>query len=568
MNIKSSYLFRTLGPLLLFIVGCASTSSSKLPGLSSLPKTILQAKTTPLSFGLNKAQEAAVLQKIRNFRQVLKKSKLSDADWRLHDELLNEYTKLKSVSGTKILVPAGARISVHLPSFCLNADKAIPASRESFVWRHAEPSIPYFKNIIQLASNNPRVSKNDIQTLLWNLQSKVSWEEYPKKLQEILKSIDPNVVLKLPSNLKNRAKNALFDVISENIPGASTAQETISSIKGKFRDFDEIKKSLESMTSQYPLRVSDDVPRIEDSGLYAETNSHEGYSSQDINIYNPGDKAEALDLSEYYLEPQRKDVQRIGLAGSSAQILSELEDLLFGDMLRLGIGFTPGLNDFADAYELLSGHDFVTNAALSARERMLSGFGLVVGSGQGYRWAKRATEAPASFLRNFEEGFEKIGRKSIKLEQVEAKTLLNNAERSLAEERRASKIRTYTAEEANLNHVHQERPPYQAGTKVTEHKSIERDEWVRVHGPTNQKGAWLMRKESVEGLSATEIQTKYSIKLKPTHISDVQPPVGTTIRRGRVRDNFGGRAGAVQYEILDDAAQSSWFKNMRPLDGK
>jgi len=60
------------------------------------------------------------------------------------------------------------------------------------------------------------------------------------------------------------------------------------------------------------------------------------------------------------------------------------------------------------------------------------------------------------------------------------------------------------------------------------------------------------------------------VKSIPTHISDVSIPTGTEMRWGRVKSNFGGSEGAIQYEILrdvglEDDVFKSWFTNMRPL---
>lgn len=80
----------------------------------------------------------------------------------------------------------------------------------------------------------------------------------------------------------------------------------------------------------------------------------------------------------------------------------------------------------------------------------------------------------------------------------------------------------------------------------------------------------MMRKEAIEGLSAEQIQKKYSLPSKPIYISDVNVPAGTRIRTGKVESNFllqgGGGQGAVQYELLD-RLDGKHFTNRR-LIGK
>ncbi len=83
-----------------------------------------------------------------------------------------------------------------------------------------------------------------------------------------------------------------------------------------------------------------------------------------------------------------------------------------------------------------------------------------------------------------------------------------------------------------------------------------------------QAGNFMVKEEAIKGLSPVEIQKKYSLKHPPTHISDVEVPADTLIQRGIVESNFGGRAGAVQYELLNKSAAKnyeSWFTNMRKL---
>ena len=55
-------------------------------------------------------------------------------------------------------------------------------------------------------------------------------------------------------------------------------------------------------------------------------------------------------------------------------------------------------------------------------ERALSGVGLIVGSGGGYRYLNRAVNSPTKYLGEFERGLEKAGAKiSSKLNQIEGR---------------------------------------------------------------------------------------------------------------------------------------------------
>jgi hypothetical protein len=106
--------------------------------------------------------------------------------------------------------------------------------------------------------------------------------------------------------------------------------------------------------------------------------------------------------------------------------------------------------------------------------------------------------------------------------------------------------------------------PYLDGTKVFE--TIVSDkvpDLVRVHGPTNQAGDWVLRSDDIAGLTARDIANKFNLPRAPTHISKVELPAGTNLRIGSVGPNkFGNSSGAIQYEILrpeDVPPAESWF---------
>lgn len=71
----------------------------------------------------------------------------------------------------------------------------------------------------------------------------------------------------------------------------------------------------------------------------------------------------------------------------------------------------------------------------------------------------------------------------------------------------------------------------------------------------------MMRKEAIQGLTADQIQKKYSLPAKPSYISDIHVPAGSKIRQGRVESNFGlqggGGSGATQYQWLIDRVPRS-----------
>jgi YD repeat-containing protein len=136
-----------------------------------------------------------------------------------------------------------------------------------------------------------------------------------------------------------------------------------------------------------------------------------------------------------------------------------------------------------------------------------------------------------------------------------------------ADYKHRANVQKRTAEEVNATYPEWIRDPYQPGRQVLEYTTTRQELFVRVHGEDNKARSWLMRADAVRGLSAEEIKLKYSLLSVPTYISDVTVPVGTKLRTGRVKANFGGNAGAAQYELLE-YLDPSFFTNTRALPRK
>ena len=128
-----------------------------------------------------------------------------------------------------------------------------------------------------------------------------------------------------------------------------------------------------------------------------------------------------------------------------------------------------------------------------------------------------------------------------------------------------------TAAEVNAEHAARgNAPPYETGTRVVEYTTSDAYVFVRVHNADNPNHPWMMRKEAVDGLSAAQIQNKYSLPAKPSFISEVHVPAGTRMRTGKVETNFqlqgGGGQGAVQYEWLSGRVPESAIRNTKSLE--
>ena len=402
---------------ILFFTSCATTYQKNNQKISS---KILIQKTAQLVNKNDKPISPDLIRlKLNQFKQVLNNKTLTKADWKLHDELLDYYIRLKNKSTAKIIVPAGSRLTRSFETYCLNAGKAAPQSKEIYHWQKSEPGIHYYNELLKVRRQN-QITQHDLQELLWNLQSETKWDDYPSHHKSVLLKIDSQAMLKLPSQLKGQTQNLVKDLLLD-MPGASdaydTAQNTYGLIQGKYYQYDEFKKSINNLSSKEFIGDENELTAVPDTELYVKSES-EGYSSQQITFYNPTNHVQELNIENYYLAPERKDVQWIGInpiINEDSSLLTDLEKTLFETMVRLGVGFTPGLNDAADVYELLTGNDFISGKNLSIFEQALSGVGVIVGSGATYRYAKRVIFSPVEYIDDFSDGLGAVTKKNIKI---------------------------------------------------------------------------------------------------------------------------------------------------------
>jgi len=110
--------------------------------------------------------------------------------------------------------------------------------------------------------------------------------------------------------------------------------------------------------------------------------------------------------------------------------------------------------------------------------------------------------------------------------------------------------------------------PYEVGTKVFEFKPKIDDKFVRVYGPSSKPdGRWVMKSDAIKGLTPQQIQQKYSLPKVPESIVDVEVPAGTRMYRGKIKANFNGNEGAVQYQIIEDSLEKIKYTNERQING-
>ncbi len=418
--------FSNLGLALVLVLNSCATVPRVL-NQPKRPKQTVEAQTksvVDLTKGISSQQ---IRKKLDQFKIALNKGDLNASDWKLHDELLESYIQLKQTTSNKLVIPANSRIILPFETYCLNAGRAPPSEHEVYHWQKSKPGIKYYTELLALRRSG-EIKQSELQELLWNLGNETRWDDYPDRLKAILQRVDPKASLKLPSQIKDQAKSLITDSII-SLPGVSEALVTYNLVKGKYYTYEDFKKSVESLTSKHELSRYDDLTQIPETEVYSQSES-EGYSNQNVTFYNPTNQAQELDLTEYYLAPERNDVQRIGInpTAKDPTLLSDLEKTLYETMARLGIGFTPILGDVADIYEMIYGKDFLNGKSLSFDERLASAVGVVLGSGSTYRHAKRWVNAPAEYLPKFESGFAKVANKNSGLPTyTEAEKILNDS---------------------------------------------------------------------------------------------------------------------------------------------
>lgn len=390
-----AFLFSFLSVLL---IQCG-TPGLKTNSIPLVGKSEIQ-KQTKHAIKVEEIDQKKVYADIKKFRQIIStKRTLSNADWKLHDSLLKTYIQLKYRPQNNIVsIPAKTKLTIPFKSYCLDSGKAQPHQKEVFQWRKSDNKITYLNEILRL-SIQKKHPQETLQNLIWNLENKTLWDNYPEPQKAILKSLDPDAPLKLPSKLKTEIKDKALEKIQAQLP--ESVKKAINIIEGQYYDYEDFEQSVESLQSDEELPV-DQISQAEETNLYTESESN-GFSDQEVTFYNPSDNSQSIDLSNYYQKPFRKDVQPLAAyfgLDPLTQLYKDLEKLLFDDMIRLGLGFTPVLGDLIDLYEASTGRDFFNDEWLSQEERFLSGVGILAGSGQAYRYADKILHAPPTYVRD------------------------------------------------------------------------------------------------------------------------------------------------------------------------
>lgn len=238
------------------------------------------------------------------------------------------------------------------------------------------------------------------------------------------------------------------------------------------------------------------------------------------------------------------------------------------DMLDLTLGLDPVTGLGRSTFELLTGKNVVTGAKLNKFERSLSAVGVMT-FGMGSTVIRSVKVASRMF--HIYDGAHHLltERRTLEYAIREGQVIYSRVQNLITETVRKNKItQIHTAEYVNETfferYVRAGTPPFEGGSHVIEvTASRELSGFARVHAEDNMLKGWLVRRNSVEGLSASDIMSKYSITRPITHVSEVVLPKGTRLLRGNI-NGFSGPSGAIQYYIID--IQKEWFKTIRRLD--
>ncbi len=296
----------------LFLNGCSSLPRAKDPiGAPSWDEIqqntphVIDLTDTPNCSAIQENADA-LLQALHSHKS---KAPLAPKTRLLYDEFASNLAALRQRSqilgsNLKLTIPGNTQVKMPLRWFCLNLERHVADRDEYLYWIKDDPGIPYYSQLL-LYANSHRDAP--IQGLLWNLQQKVPYTDYPPENQKILREIDPNASYKLSfSDLKNSLLKKAKQMAMDTSVGQVSTQATRT-----YRDYTEEIKNLLNSHSSLPIPHKAEPQVIEKDPLFA-TSEYAGFHMV-TTFFNPASFPFYLDLSKYYLNPARADVQRQAL---------------------------------------------------------------------------------------------------------------------------------------------------------------------------------------------------------------------------------------------------------------
>jgi hypothetical protein len=237
-----------------------------------------------------------VLQKIPSLSKQPSRSELV--------EILKAYYGIsRMLKQDEITLSAQSKTTIKIGSFCVDSEMATPEENEVFLWIKEQPKITLLKELLTLFRNQPLLNRSSVQEIIWNLENKTPFEDYPKNLQKVLLEVSPKSAVILPSRAKRK-------ILEEILPSEIIENKRI--VEGQYRTFEDFESSLLKKST---LKLSNitSYSKIPDTNIQASSTSN-GYTDQTISFYNQDNKVAKLDIRKYTLKPYRTDVQPIVLA--------------------------------------------------------------------------------------------------------------------------------------------------------------------------------------------------------------------------------------------------------------
>ncbi|ATW25759.1 copper amine oxidase N-terminal domain-containing protein [Candidatus Formimonas warabiya] len=129
--------------------------------------------------------------------------------------------------------------------------------------------------------------------------------------------------------------------------------------------------------------------------------------------------------------------------------------------------------------------------------------------------------------------------------------------------RSADKVNQWWKEEKGYD-----KPPYLAGSRVTEFTVTEEYTFARVYDGeiSGMYGGWVMKGADLEGLTPAQIKDKFALPALPKYVVDVKISPGTRLRGGITNEvPEWGKGGGVQFDLMGQ--RTGEFLNSRLLPG-
>lgn len=292
------------------------------------------------------------------------------------------------------------------------------------------------------------------------------------------------------------------------------------------------------------------------------------------------DSVERLYKDLYKISPEgkvRQDARQFGLIATSesdkAFSLGHQRDasLYFNmgkDFLDIAVGLDPVTGFARSTYELFTGKNMITGHDLSKLDRSLAFLGVMSAGTTSFvphtaNVIQKIYGSAGKLVRN-KDGFNAAVR--------EGKRLASKVEPLLQRMFKKHHITSIeTAEKMNQEYLRRGwRAVHEHGTHVVRYDTTANSKWARLHGPDNREGRFVLRYNSIKGLTIQEARIKYALPENITHISDVHVPKGTPMNRSNIQyHNFNGlpdtgRNGAIQY-VLEKDIDPNRFRNTRAI---